>query len=550
MNATRAAGRPPRSPARLLVSTLLTCLLLGACGGSQDAAPEAAPPTDDEALDPIPPDAAGVRAHATVAAVFGPWWGSGCPDNGACGCGAARNLGEEAGCQLERLQALDIPVAVYLFDGNAWSSRNSSATNSCSGPDCCSWKLGDSLIQQLSRGRVRALLHFWGGCHGTEQYQRASTRLGRNLLGFYLDDGSADEELQRAGEFMRSVQPGDWETIAKAFQNREPSTTNAGLEWANAAYVGDLSYDFAGLRTGIDRVIAKSRYLPAPFNEFTGYAYLDPGRPEEEVYYRRLHFGALQPVMAHTPYANADPWRPEYGPDLVATYRYWAWLHKELAPFFYSYAIRMHEQPSLPVLRRGAMKYSLRVGNEFYAPIVTESTRAMSVVLPGGSWIDYWNEGRLVSGTLVDEPVPLGREPVFLRQGAIVPMDVTSHHTGHGTRESAGSLTVLVYPSGTSTFRYREAATASWVTFTSRLSSGALTLGAEPVPGEPVLYRVGRWNTEPRSVMVEASGRVLVNQGGDLARAESEAAVNGSRTSAWYYDAPARRLIVKSVPVP
>jgi hypothetical protein len=70
------------------------------------------------------------------------------------------------------------------------------------------------------------------------------------------------------------------------------------------------------------------------------------------------------------------------------------------------------------------------------------------------------------------------------------------------------------------------------------------------VPGEPVLYRVGRWNTEPRSVMVEASGRVLVNQGGDLARAESEAAVNGSRTSAWYYDAPARRLIVKSVPVP
>ncbi len=526
---------------------LAACLAIGACGGStpsSDLPPAAG--DEEEALEPIPPDAAGERSHATVRAVFGPWYGSGCPDNGACGCGTARDLGAEASCQLERLQALDIPVTVYLFDGNAWSPRNSSVDNRCSGPDCCTWKLGDPVLQQLSRGRVRALLHFWGGCHDEEQYRRASTRLGRTLFGFYLDDGSSDEELQRAAEFMRSVQPGDWEVIAKAFQNREPATTNPGLsEWANAAYVGDLSYDFAGLRTGLDRVIAKSRYLPAPFNEFTGYAYLDPGRPDEEVYYRRLHFGALQPVMAHTPYGNADPWRPEYSPDLVATYRYWAWLHRELVPYFYSYAIRMHEQPALPVLRRGPMRYSLRVGNELYAPLVTEPTRAMDVVLPPGSWIDYWDESRVFSGTVAAHPVPLGREPVFLRQGSILPLDVQNGQAGHGTRESAGALTVLVYPSGTSTFRYREAATGTWITFTSRLSSGTLTLTAEPAPATPVLYRVGRWANAPGSVAVDASGRVLINQGGTTPRVDAESAVNGAAGAAWFHDGGARRLIVK-----
>jgi hypothetical protein len=41
---------------------------------------------------------------------------------------------------------------------------------------------------------------------------------------------------------------------------------------------------------------------------------------------------------------------------------------------------------------------------------------------------------------------------------------------------------------------------------------------------------------------------VTVNQGGDVPRVDSEAAVNGSRESAWFYDTQAQRLIVKVVP--
>ena len=223
---------------------------------------------------------------------------------------------------------------------------------------------------------------------------------------------------------MQSALPGDWECVAKAYQNQEPSTSNTGLsKWANAAYVGDLSTDFAGLKAAVTRILAKAPYIPAPFAELTGYAYEDSDIPGEDVYYRRLHFGALQPVM-----------------------------------------------------------------------------------------------------------------------------DVERSYTGHGTTQSKGSLTMLVYPSGTSTFRYRGDAQTPWITFTSALSGTQLTLTADPgLPQPSVLYRIGRWGAAPDSVGV-AGAVVTVNQGGDVPRVDSEAAVNGSRENAWFYDTQAQRLIVKVVP--
>jgi hypothetical protein len=127
-------------------------------------------------------------------------------------------------------------------------------------------------------------------------------------------------------------------------------------------------------------------------------------------------------------------------------------------------------------------------------------------------------------------------------------MEVERATTGHGTPQSVGSLTVLVYPSGTTSFRYREDARTDWITFTSALEGDRLTLTAAPgLPGRPVLYRVGRWAEAPQSVAVEGA-QVTVNQGGATPRVLTEAAVDGSRTSAWFYDAAARRLVVKIVP--
>jgi hypothetical protein len=530
---------------RILPSVLAT--VLAGCGSSAVSPTPSPSPSGPIVTDDFPVNTSGPHYHPINHASFGPWYGSGCPAFGDCACGGATDLAQESSCQLTKLAANDIPVSVYLFDGYAWSQTVS--VGPCTGPDCCAWKLGDALIQQIQTQGVRALLHVWGGCHAPPQYQRAHDTLGNNLLGFYLDDGVDDSELQSVTTSMQSLIPGDWDIIAKLYQNGEPSMTPGAIEtWSDAGYVGDLDFDFAGLKEAVARVLSKATLIPAPFAEFTGYAYLNPGAPTEEVFRRRLHFGAMQPVMAHTPYANADPWSPQYSPALLASYRYWTWLHRELVPYFYSYAYRMFENQNAPVLQAGPSPDSILVGDELYVRVVTKSTTTLNIDLPPGQWIDYWDESQVLSGSVAAFPVPLGKEPIFIRQGSLIPLNVERNYTGHGTKESAGSLTVLVYPNGASSFNYRPDATEPWIALTSTLSGNELTLTASPSPVQPVLYRIERWPGAPGSVAVGPGGSVMVNQGGSLPDVGDEATVNGSTQSAWFYDPQSLRLIVKVVP--
>ena len=296
----------------------------------------------------FPADASATHFHPIHHAAFGPIYGSGCPDWAACGCGGSTTLAQEFTCQMDKLAANDIPVTAYLFDGNAWSQRNSAETNECSGP-------GLLLVEARRRGgaapgaqrRARDPPLLGRLSHATSSTCAPTTSSAATCSASISTTARPTRSCAQVSEFMQSAIPGDWEVVAKAFQNREPSTTNTGLsKWANSAYIGDLPFGFDGLEDAVDRMVAKSAYIPAPYAEFTGYAYGDTGSPDEEIYYRRLHFGALQPVMAHTPYGNSDPWRPEYSASLLPAYRYYAWLHKELVPYFYSYAYRMYETPS------------------------------------------------------------------------------------------------------------------------------------------------------------------------------------------------------------
>ena len=160
--------------------------------------------------------------------------------------------------------------------------------------------------------------------------------------------------------------------------------------------------------------------------------------------------------------------------------------------------------------------------------------------------MDYWDDERVVSGNLIEHRSPRGQEPVFLRLGAIIPLEVERDYTGHGTRESAGSLTLLVYPSGTSSFRYNNDENGVWSTFRSVVEGERLTLSVDPAPPMPLLYRIGRVITRPTSIRVD--GRtVLVNQSGSLPEMATEREVNDASTSAWFHDPIARRLIVKLV---
>jgi hypothetical protein len=485
---------------------------------------------------------------------LGPWYGSGAPNFGAAACGTAKTAAEEFQCQIDNLVAKDIPITIYLFDGDSWSLGSSFHTSDChAGADCCVWGLGDAVIERMRAVNIRAILHFWGGCHTVEHYGRAYARLGDRLMGFYLDDNSDDAEGKQVIDYLQSVMPARSEAILKAYSNFDGSSDEGLKANGNVCYVNDLLNPasdaavptYPGLEEGIRRVFAKSPLLASPFNEFTSYD--EDHIPDEAQYVRRLHWGAMQPVMANAPWRNADPWLPDYSPALVGHYRYYSWLHFELVPYIYSYVYNMHEHTDQPVIREpNAQLYTTKLGEEIFAAYVTSAQQTLDITFPAGTWIDYWNHDlTYAGGTTATVPVPLGREPIFFRDGAIVPMRVERAYTGHGTDKSAGALTVLVFPGRSAMFRYREHAANRWITFASDVPAGGdVSIAVSELPRQPILYRIERQAIEPKSVGSTPLA-IKLNQGTDVARLATEQEVEQAATNAWTYDAQAKRVIVK-----
>ena len=56
------------------------------------------------------------------------------------------------------------------------------------------------------------------------------------------------------------------------------------------------------------------------------------------------------------------------------------------------------------------------------APILDEGTRERTVYLPAGVWFDFWSDARHSGDRFVRVQAELDSMPLFVRQGAIIPM--------------------------------------------------------------------------------------------------------------------------------
>ena len=75
------------------------------------------------------------------------------------------------------------------------------------------------------------------------------------------------------------------------------------------------------------------------------------------------------------------------------------------------------------------------------APILDEGTTERIVYLPDGLWIDYWTDDLLRGPGSATVQAPLDKIPLFVRQGAIVPMGPDlQYSSGH----PLGPLTLAI----------------------------------------------------------------------------------------------------------
>ena len=238
----------------------------------------------------------------------------------------------------------------------------------------------------------------------------------------------------------------------------------ARREHAPVAWMGDNRRDWVGLADALDHmfVSAEAGY-PVLGSDIGGYLDrddVDIGQQvpfDSVVFARWTAIGALSPFMQLHGRANLTPWTVEdHADETIALYRYWASLHHELSPFFYSLAQKAWAEGGSIVHPIGAAAdwpgdYRYLLGEALLVAPVLEASGVRDVPLPEGArWYDWWDEmaDPIEGGTVIAGYDASARErlPLFVREGALVPLQVDSDVTGLGSSASADAWTVLVYP--------------------------------------------------------------------------------------------------------
>jgi len=160
-------------------------------------------------------------------------------------------------------------------------------------------------------------------------------------------------------------------------------------------------------------------------------------------------------------------------PQELEIIRKFSWLHTELIPYMYTYVVRAHEGGThLQTPANG--KYHYLFGDNFLVAPIYKDQLKNKVTLPVGKWRYFFDDKEVIQGPVTFErDFPLDEYPVYVREGAIIPMDIKRDYTRIGDKSSAGYLTLLIYPHGKSAF-----------TVWHPDKSGSTTVMAEENPGE------------------------------------------------------------------
>jgi alpha-D-xyloside xylohydrolase len=140
-------------------------------------------------------------------------------------------------------------------------------------------------------------------------------------------------------------------------------------------------------------------------------------------------------------------------PQELEIIRRFSWLHTELIPYMYTYVVEAHIGGTL-LQRPVKGKYHYLFGDYFLVAPIYKDNLKNTVHLPEGEWRYFFNDKKVIKGPAkFEREFPLEEYPVYIKEGAVIPLNVERSYTGLGDAGSEGFLTLLIYPYRNSEFR-------------------------------------------------------------------------------------------------
>jgi len=348
----------------------------------------------------------------------------------------------------------------------------------------------------------------------------ARTHAGWMTLRGYMDHYYRDEYqhgLTQNPEFI---------TLSRAIDNGIPYSHPFGFAPLDASpvnWVGDNYHDWTqkGIQEALRDILlsAKNGYCVVG-SDVAGYH----GGKEipPRLYIRWAQFSTFCGLFLNGGHGERRMWkRSEQELRIIRRY---AWLHTELIPYMYSNVVECHHGgPTLMrPLKKG--KYHYLFGDDLLVAPIYQDSLTHTVTLPAGRWRYLFDDAEAIDGpATLTRDFPLHEYPVYVRDGAIIPMHIQRDYTRIGDRDWEGFLALDIYPHGTRAFAVHHPDNSGHTTVTVE-DSDELTITLDGVK-KPHILRIFT-PREPASVVLD--GQAL------------------AEGAAWDYAADDNRLVVRT----
>ncbi|MBI5464391.1 MAG: DUF4968 domain-containing protein [Ignavibacteriales bacterium] len=280
----------------------------------------------------------------------------------------------------------------------------------------------------------------------------------------HYDDGNWTPHVKNHNTYGMLMTQATYEGVRKLRPDERPfvltRASYAGGWKYSSAWTGDnvSSWDHLAMALSMCLGISMSGQ-PFVGSDIGGFI----GTPSGELMARWLQLGVFTPLMrAHSVInsINKEPW--EFGTEFEQINRETIRLRYRFLPYIYTTMVRA-SQKGVPAMQPLVFAYpddarfaendtEFMFGDDvLVAPVLWPGMKERALQLPQGAWYDFWTNTRYEGGRSIKVDAPPDRLPLFVRAGAIIPMQASKNFVGEFPSRP---VTLQVYPSteGTSQF--------------------------------------------------------------------------------------------------
>ncbi len=274
----------------------------------------------------------------------------------------------------------------------------------------------------------------------------------------------------------------------------------------------------------------------------------------DDMYVRWIQLGTFQPIdRLHSHHGDRLPWEYPGKPETVASD--FLRLRGQLVPALYTLSRHAHDS-GLPMARalylqwpehEEAYSYSSQftLGQDMLVASVTApgDPALVDLWIPPGEWVDFFTGELLIGPAEISRSVPLEHYPVFLRRGAILPLQPPLPTSPHGPQDDliihvwlGADGEYRLYEDEGRGFAYRDGA-YRWTRISTRSSADGACheLRIDPAQGGDFPGALDSRNWQLRFLAVAQP---------------QELELNGSPVANWTYDAVGQVLSLETGTVP